>query len=144
MGSAVMVGLGLALAQPARPVLVITGDGEVLMGLGGLATAGAKRPANLSVVVLDNERYGETGMQRSHTAYGADLPAIAAAAGFDWTLAVADATGLADLCPRLFARAGCGLAAIKIAADDLPRVLPSHDGVYLQHRFRHALLGETV
>ena len=143
MGSAVMVGLGLALAQPLRPVLVITGDGEALMGLGGLATAGAKRPNNLSVVVLDNERYGETGMQPSHTAYGADLPAIAAAAGFDWTVAVDDAAGLADLCPRLFAMAGCGLAAVKITAEDLPRVLPSHDGVYLQHRFRRAVLGDA-
>ncbi len=82
MGGAMLIGLGLALAQPARPVVVITGDGEALMGLGGLATIGARRPANLSVVVLDNGRYGETGMQLSHTALGVDLCGIAQAAGF--------------------------------------------------------------
>jgi len=142
MGSAIMVGLGLALTQPVRPVLVITGDGEVLMGLGSLATAGTKRPPNLSVVVIDNERYGETGMQRSHTALGVDLPAIAAAAGFDWTTTVRDAAGLSDLGPRLFAGTGCGLAAVKVAAVDLPRVLPTHDGVRMQQRFRHALLDD--
>ncbi len=64
MGGAAMLGLGLALAQRQRRVLVVTGDGEMLMGLGSLATIGPERPSNLSIVVLDNERYGETGMQR--------------------------------------------------------------------------------
>ena len=77
MGGAAMIGLGLAIAQPDRRVLVLTGDGELLMGLGSLATIGARRPANLSVAVLDNERYGETGMQATHTAYGVDLAAVA-------------------------------------------------------------------
>src|SRR5918992_3348360 len=77
MGAAAMVGLGLALAQPARRVLVVTGDGEMLMGLGSLATIGAHQPANLTVVVIDNERYGETGMQSTHTAHGVDLSAVA-------------------------------------------------------------------
>ena len=82
LGSAAMVGLGLAMAQPDRQVAVITGDGDLLMGLGGLATIGVLHPANLSIVVLDNERYGETGMQRTHTAHGVDLPAIASGCGF--------------------------------------------------------------
>src|SRR5690348_15662951 len=82
MGQAAMIGLGLALAQPERPVLVITGDGEMLMGLGALATIGAQRPRNLALVVLDNERYGETGMQETHTARGVDLAAVAQACGF--------------------------------------------------------------
>src|SRR5437762_14270373 len=68
MGQAAMMGLGLALAQPKRRVLVITGDGEMLMGVGALATIGVQQPANLTVVVIDNERYGATGMQRTHTA----------------------------------------------------------------------------
>ncbi|HEX9431198.1 MAG TPA: thiamine pyrophosphate-dependent enzyme, partial [Burkholderiales bacterium] len=68
MGQAAMIGLGMALAQPKRRVLVVTGDGEMLMGLGSLATIGVQQPANLTVVVIDNERYGETGMQRTHTA----------------------------------------------------------------------------
>src|SRR6516165_6599791 len=77
MGGAAMVGLGLALAQPERRVLVVTGDGEMLMGLGSLATIGAVRPSNLRLVVLDNERFGETGQQRTHTAMGTDLAAVA-------------------------------------------------------------------
>jgi hypothetical protein len=81
MGSAVPIGLGLALARPERRVLTVTGDGELLMGLGSLATAAVQAPPNLAIVVLDNERYGETGMQRTHTALGVDLAAVAAAAG---------------------------------------------------------------
>ncbi len=67
MGGAAMIGLGLALARPDRRVAVLTGDGEALMGLGSLATIGVKQPANLAIVVLDNQHYGETGMQPSHT-----------------------------------------------------------------------------
>jgi hypothetical protein len=82
MGQAAMLGLGIALAQPKRRVLVITGDGEMLMGLGSLATIGVQKPENLTVVVIDNERYGETGMQATHTAHGVDLAAVAKACGF--------------------------------------------------------------
>ena len=81
MGGAVMMGLGLALAQPDVPVVVITGDGEMLMGIGSLATVGLQKPGNLSIVVLDNERYGETGGQASHTAAAADLVGVAKACG---------------------------------------------------------------
>ena len=77
MGGAAMIGLGLALAQPQHRVLVITGDGELLMGLGGLATIAVQSPANLVLAVIDNERYGETGMQLTHSAYGVDFAAIA-------------------------------------------------------------------
>ena len=82
MGQAAMMGLGLALAQPRRRVLVITGDGEMLMGLGSLATIGVQKPRNLAVVVIDNERYGETGMQRTHTAAGVNIAEVAKACGF--------------------------------------------------------------
>src|SRR6266852_9960713 len=82
MGAAAMIGLGLALARPERRVLVVTGDGEMLMGLGSLATIGVQRPANLTLVVIDNQRYGETGMQATHTASGVDLAAVAKACGF--------------------------------------------------------------
>src|ERR1700719_4086287 len=77
MGGAVMIGLGVALAQPKLPVVVITGDGEMLMGIGSLATVGLQRPANLTIVVLDNEVYGETGGEGSHTATTADLLGLA-------------------------------------------------------------------
>src|SRR5258707_9512177 len=86
MGQAAMIGLGLALAQPKRRVVVITGDGEMLMGLGSLATIGVQQPSNLTVVVIDNERYGETGMQRTHTADGVDLAAVALACKFKHAL----------------------------------------------------------
>ena len=82
MGGAAMVGLGLALAQPNRRVLVITGDGELLMGLGSLATVAVQHPANLAIAVLDNERYGETGQQETHTAHDVDLAGVALASGF--------------------------------------------------------------
>ena len=82
MGNASMIGLGLALAQPARRVLVLTGDGDMLMGLASLATIATQAPANLAIVVLDNERHGETGMQPTHTAHRTDLAAAAAACGF--------------------------------------------------------------
>src|SRR5215472_17204945 len=106
MGSAVAMGLGLALAQPRRRVLVITGDREILMGLGSLATTTVKRPKNLAVVVLDNERYGETGMQATHTALGLDLAAVAASTGFADALTVRDEGALHAAIPALYAAPG--------------------------------------
>ncbi len=82
MGGAAMIGLGLALSRPDRRVAVLTGDGDMLMGLGSLATIGVKQPKNLCVVVLDNRHYGETGMQPSHTHAGIDLVATALACRF--------------------------------------------------------------
>ena len=114
MGSAATIGLGLATAQPTRRVLVITGDGEMLMGLGALATVGVRRPANLAIVVLDNERYGETGNQATHTASGVDLAGVAAAAGFPHSYRVEDDTSLAALLPLLRAGQGPLFAAIKV------------------------------
>src|SRR5271167_4430808 len=83
MGGAALVGLGLALARPDLRTAVITGDGELLMGLGGLATVGVQRPANLAIIVFDNGVYGETGMQASHTHGGVDLTAAATACGIE-------------------------------------------------------------
>ena len=133
-----MVGLGLALAQPKRRVLVLTGDGEMLMGLGSLATIAVASPGNLALVVLDNEHYAETGMQASHTGAGVDLAGIAGAAGWSPALTVRDEPGLAELAALI--RAGRPVFAdLKIAASEDPRVLPPRDGAYLQHRFRRAL-----
>ncbi|MFQ6018594.1 MAG: thiamine pyrophosphate-dependent enzyme [Kiloniellaceae bacterium] len=144
MGGAAMVGLGLALAQPAARVLVVTGDGEMLMGLGALATVAAMRPTNLAVVVLDNERYGETGMQASHTAGHADLAAMAAGAGIPVTGTVRDQAGLRAAIPRIRSARGPVFFAIKIRAEDSPLVLPPKDGAYLKDRFRSALLGPAA
>jgi thiamine pyrophosphate-dependent acetolactate synthase large subunit-like protein len=142
MGGAALIGLGLALAQPTKRVLVITGDGEMLMGMGGLATIAVQQPRNLAVVVIDNERYAETGLQETHTAAGVDLPGIAASAGFKSAETVRDQRGLDALLPRLRRDPGPLFASIKVAADRPPFVLPPRDGVYLKNRFREALLGQ--
>lgn len=145
MGGAVMVGLGLALAQPRRRVLVITGDGEMLMGLGSFATVAARQPDNLAVVVLDNERYGETGMQATHTAGPADLAAAAGALGIAETATVRDQGQLAAALPAIRGGAGPSVFVVKVRAETLPLVLPPKDGVVLKERFRAALLtGETA
>ena len=144
MGSAAMTGLGLALAQPARRVLVLTGDGEMLMGLGSLATIGVQKPANLSVVVIDNERYGETGMQATHTAHGVDLAAMARAAGFASGVLVRDMAGVAALRQGVHKAAGPHFAQIKVAAEKVPLALPPRDGALLKNRFREALLGKSA
>ena len=141
MGTAAMVGLGLALAQPKRRVLVITGDGEMLMGLGSLATIGARRPGNLSVVVIDNERYGETGMQETHTSRGVDLAAAALACGFREAVGVGAKEELSSLRKAIHAGAGPLFAQVKVSAEKLPPVLPPREGAVLKARFRRALLG---
>lgn len=139
MGGAVAIGLGLALAQPKRRVLVITGDGEMLMGVGSLATVAAKAPANLAIAVLDNERYGETGGQPTHTSGVTDLAAMAKAAGIGRTLQVADDAALGAALPALLDQPGPVFATIKIRAEDFPLVLPPKDGTELRTRFRRAL-----
>lgn len=141
MGGAAMVGFGLALAQPHRRVVVITGDGELLMGLGSLATIGADRAPNLSIVVLDNEHYGETGMQASHTARGVDLARIAAAAGFGPTATVYTRQELDAWAPAVYSAPGPVLGVVKVLPTQPPLRVPARDGAYLKTRFREALLG---
>ncbi|HXX08412.1 MAG TPA: thiamine pyrophosphate-dependent enzyme [Pseudolabrys sp.] len=139
MGGATMIGLGLALAQPKRRVAVITGDGEMLMGLGSLATIGIRQPRNLAVIVFDNGVYGETGMQPSHTQGGVDLIGVAEACGIKQCLDVRDQEGLDDLARRLKSLRETLFARIIIAADEPLRVLPLRDGVALKERFRAAI-----
>jgi thiamine pyrophosphate-dependent acetolactate synthase large subunit-like protein len=144
MGQAAMMGLGLALAHPSRRVLVVTGDGEMLMGMGSLATIGVQRPANLSVVVIDNERYGETGMQATHTASGVDLAAVARACGFAQASTLTRESEIAALRAAVHAQPGPNFAAVKVVADKVPIVLPPRDGGLLKARFRRALLGDAA
>ena len=141
MGTAAMVGLGLSIAQPARRVLVVTGDGEMLMGLGSLATIGVQAPRNLAIAVIDNERYGETGMQATHTAHGVDLAAVALGCGFASASVAREQAELEAARERLLAGDGPILVQFKVVAEKLPLVLPPHDGVVLRDRFREALLG---
>ena len=144
MGGAAMIGLGLALAQSSRRVLIITGDGEMLMGLGSLATIAAQRPRNLAILVQDNEHYGETGMQITHTRLGVDLAGMAKAAGFSTTGTIYTQAQLKTWIPRLYRQPGPVFAVIKVKADRAPMVLPPRDGTVLKNRFRHALLGDAA
>ena len=144
MGSAATVGFGLAMTQRDKPVLVLTGDGEMLMGLGALASIGQKLPPNLTIAVLDNGHYGETGMQTSHTGRDIELARFAEAANFPWTRVVTDMDGVSDLRTRMQSQTGTSFAAIKIAAENLPRALPPRDGVHVKNRFRAALGLSTI
>src|SRR5581483_6945064 len=141
MGGAAMVGLGLALAQPQRQVMVLTGDGEMLMGLGSRATIAVQRPPNLRIVVLDNERFGETGQQLTHTAMGADLAAVARGYGFHYACTIREEGELVTLRADIHTLQDVLFAAVKVSPEDLPRVLPPRDGSYLTHRMRAALVG---
>jgi thiamine pyrophosphate-dependent acetolactate synthase large subunit-like protein len=140
MGGAVMIGLGLALAQPKLPVVVITGDGEMLMGMGSLATVGLQQPKNLTIVVLDNEVYGETGGQASHTAATVDLVGVARACGIPDARAVSTLTEVEAYAPGMQdISSGPRFASVKIDSANLERVLSSRDGQYTVTRIRGAL-----
>lgn len=143
MGGTAMIGLGLALAQPNKRVLVITGDGEMLMGMGSLATIAAAKAPNLAIAVLDNARFGETGSQHSHTGLTTDLAAVAAACGWPNVATARDMAEVEALKPRL--RREALFAVLRIAPDEKPRFLPPRDGAYLTTRFRQGLgVGEMT
>lgn len=141
MGGTAMIALGLALARPDRRLAVITGDGDALMGLGSFATIGVKQPGNLSIVVLDNGHYGETGMQASHTQSGIDLIGIARSCRFAETRLVEDMRDTPEARRMLHQARGPILIQARIANDDVPRVLPTRDGHEMRLRFTQALRG---
>ena len=143
MGGAVSIGLGLALAQPDQRVLVITGDGEMLMGLGSLSTVGLQQPKNLAVVVLDNEHFGETGMQTTHTTGSVNLAEIARASGISSSWTVRESSEISTTREKLLYGEGPLFCGIKVRAETLPLVLPPKEGEILQKRFRNALMYEN-
>jgi thiamine pyrophosphate-dependent acetolactate synthase large subunit-like protein len=144
MGQAAMIGLGLAVAQPKRRVLVVTGDGEMLMGLGSLATIAVQKPGNLTIVVIDNERYGETGQQPTHTAHGVDLAAVAQGCGFPHARVATRLEEMNSIRDLIYRDAGPNFAVVKVAAEKAPIVLPPREGSLLKARFRRALLGAAA
>jgi thiamine pyrophosphate-dependent acetolactate synthase large subunit-like protein len=140
MGGAVMIGLGIALAQPKLPVVVITGDGEMLMGMGSLATVGLQKPKNLTIVVLDNEVYGETGGQASHTAATVDLVGVAKSCGIADSRAMATMAEIEALAAGMQdTSSGPRFASVKIDSANLERVLSSRDGTFIVNRIRGSL-----
>lgn len=139
MGGAVMTAFGVALAQPERRVVVITGDGEVLAGIGSLATVGVERPSNLSIIVLDNQVYGATGGQLTHTAAGVDLVGIARASGVVNSVLIRDQKGLEGALPQVYEKPGPYLAVVKVSPQSAPRVDVPKDGTFTARRFRSAI-----
>jgi thiamine pyrophosphate-dependent acetolactate synthase large subunit-like protein len=140
MGGAVMIGLGVALAQPKLPVVVITGDGEMLMGMGSLATVGMQKPGNLTIIVLDNEVYGETGGQASHTAGNVDLIGVAKACGIADIRSISTMAEVEAFAPSIQdVSGGPRFVSIKIDSANLERVLASRDGSFIVTRIRGAL-----
>ena len=117
MGGAAMVGLGLAISQPDYKVLVITGDGEMLMAMGAFATIAVQSPKNLSIVILDNGHYGETGMQLSHTGKGVELSKVANSVNFDWSERITTMDAVRDFHERIYRGNALNCASIAISAD---------------------------
>ena len=142
MGAAVSMGLGLALAQPDRRVIVATGDGELLMNVGSLATVGVLNPPNLSIVCVDNGHYGETGYQLSHTSRGVDLEQMAAGAGIKMTTTIETEEQLADGARFLREGNGTRFVLMRVKPEDPPRLKRILDAGACRVRFRMALIGQ--
>lgn len=143
MGGAAMVGFGLAMARPDNEIMVVTGDGEMLMAMGAFATIAVKAPKNLTIIILDNGHYGETGMQRSHAGHGVQLDRVAASVDFGWTVRITDMDGVRDLRARAHAKQSLNCATIAIGTGEEERVLPSRDGVHIKNRVK-AALGQSL
>jgi thiamine pyrophosphate-dependent acetolactate synthase large subunit-like protein len=139
MGGAAMIGLGLALARPDLPVLVVTGDGEMLMGVGAFAAIAMQAPANLAVVILDNGRYGETGGQESATARCTDLAAVARGFGIADSGHLASMDEVASFAASMRGASGPRVRVARIDPTDLPRVLPMRDAAAIRLRVHAAL-----
>ncbi len=139
MGLAAMTGLGLAMACPGRRVLVVTGDGEMLMGAGSLATIANCAPKNLAILVLDNESFGETGRQSGLTAGKSDIAATARGCGFAQSLTIHEADHVEEAARLLWRQPGPALVVAKVALDEERPVLPSRDGTFLARRLRESL-----
>lgn len=141
MGSAVPTALGLATAQPEKRVVALVGDAELAMGLWALATVGWRKPENLSIVCLDNGRFGETGGQVSHSGVNLDLAATAAASGIQTVRRISDDAGIDELRDLVMAGPGPVFGLVEITADMPPVAMPIRNGVIGMARFREALLG---
>ncbi|HRD76339.1 MAG TPA: thiamine pyrophosphate-dependent enzyme [Hyphomicrobiaceae bacterium] len=139
MGLAVPAALGLALAQPSRRVLAMTGDGEIMMGIGSLAVVADQAPKNLAILVLDNESFSETGKQRGLTGSHTDLITVAKGFGIRETRLVTEAGDVSTLADFLFKSDGPVLAVAKVAITSDPFKLPEKDGAAIAKRFRVAL-----
>lgn len=143
MGGAAMIGYGIARVQREKRILVVTGDGDSLMGMGAYATIANAPVDNLAILVLDNGAFGETGGQPTHTVRAADLAAIARGAGIPVTATFTDSSETDAIKDLVLRTPGPVVAVAKIIYEPLKFVLPSNSGTYLKDRFRMALLGDA-
>jgi thiamine pyrophosphate-dependent acetolactate synthase large subunit-like protein len=139
MGAACMMGLGLALSRPHKRVLVVTGDGELLMNVGALATIAVMNPANLAILCVDNGHYGETGWQKSHTSLGVDLEKIAVGCGIRHTRTVAAANDIAGGARLLREGNGTSFVCLRVQPTEPPAFKRNFDASLCRDRFRAAL-----
>jgi thiamine pyrophosphate-dependent acetolactate synthase large subunit-like protein len=139
MGAACMIGLGLALVRPDKRVLVVTGDGELLMNIGALATIAVIDPSNLAILCVDNGHYGETGWQKSHTSLGVDLEKIAIGAGIKRTRTVATQADIADGARLLREGNGTSFVNLRVLPTEPAEFKRNFDASLLRDRFRAAL-----
>ena len=143
MGGATAMGLGLALSRPDRQVLVVTGDGELLMNVGTLATVGVMKPPNLSILCVDNGHYGETGYQPTHTQRGVDLAVIARGSAIPVTRTVSTADDIPPAARVLREGNGPRFVLLRVGIDPPPAVKRSLDAGERKTAFRKALLGRA-
>ena len=139
MGAATSMGLGLALARPERRVLVVTGDGELLMNVGTLATVAVMNPPNLAIVCVDNGRYGETGWQKSHTSLGVDLEQIAIGAGIRTTRQVTRPEQIPEASRLIRDGNGASFVLVRVRPTESPPHKRDLDPATERLRFRAAL-----
>lgn len=139
MGLALPTALGLALAQPGRRILCLTGDGELMMGIGSLAVVADQAPRNLGILVIDNEAFSETGRQRGLTGKLVDLCAVARGFGIKETLHITEEGRIDELAAHVFERPGPTFAVAKVAITEDGFALPEKDGVVIAHRIRDSL-----
>ena len=140
MGGACMIGLGLALARRDKQVLVVTGDGELLMNIGSLATIAVMNPPNLSVICVDNGHYGETGYQKSHTSLGVDLERIAAGSGIKRTLTIETEAEIASGARMIREGNASSFVLLRVKPTEPPSYKRDLDPANTRTRFRGATL----
>jgi phosphonopyruvate decarboxylase len=140
MGAPCMMGLGLALARPDKRVLVVTGDGDLLMNLGALATIALIDPSNLAIVCVDNGHYGETGWQQSHTSLGVDLEKIAVGSGIRRTCTVAEDADIATGARLIREGNGTSFVLLRVKPTEPPAFKRNFDAAFLRDRFKAALM----
>jgi thiamine pyrophosphate-dependent acetolactate synthase large subunit-like protein len=140
MGAPCMMGLGLALARPDKRVLVVTGDGDLLMNVGALATIAVMDPANLAILCVDNGHYGETGWQKSHTSLGVDLEKIAAGCGIKHTRTVATTADIAGGARLIREANGTCFVCLRVRPTEPPDFKRNFDASFGRTRFRDSLM----